>query len=144
MGASCVMAQCCLNITIFNSPAGGDSYLLPANVIHHQHCASFDVLAAVWLRVLFVWSVMLSLNSQFWVFLRNMMPSECQELWYIAEEQNWVPSDSRGISQKNGTGYPVTHGISQKNITGYPLTHGISQENRTGYPVTHVVYPRRT
>jgi hypothetical protein len=47
VSASCVMAQCCLNITVSNSPAGGDSYLLPANVVHHQHFASFDVLAAV-------------------------------------------------------------------------------------------------
>jgi len=47
MSASYVMAQFCLNITVSNSPAGGDSYLLPANVVHHQHCASFDVLAAV-------------------------------------------------------------------------------------------------
>jgi hypothetical protein len=47
MSAACVMAQCCPNITVSNSPAGGDSYLLPANDVHHQHCASFDVLAAV-------------------------------------------------------------------------------------------------
>ena len=59
-----------------------------------------------------------------------MIPSECQELvyprrtelgtqwlmWCITEEQNWVPSNSSGISQ----------------------------ENRTGFPVNHLVYPRRT
>jgi hypothetical protein len=59
MSTSCVVAHCCLNITVSNSPAGGDSYLLPANLVHYQHCASFDVLAAVWLRVLFVWGVIL-------------------------------------------------------------------------------------
>jgi len=163
----------CINIWVFlvwwnsavsNSPAGGDSYLLPSNVVPHQHCASFDVLAAVWLRVVCLGYDAVSLNNQFRMFLRNNVPWECQELvtqalmvyprrtelgtqwlvvyprrtelgtqwlmWYITEEQNWVPSDSSGLSQENRTRYPVTRGISQ--------------ENRTRYPVTHVVYPRRT
>jgi hypothetical protein len=95
-------------------------------------------------------------------------------VWCSVTEQP-VP----GVSKEHeafrisGTGYPLTHGISQKNRTGYLVTHvvypkrtelgtqwltwyipeeqnwvpsdslGIFQKNRTGYSVTHLVYPRR-
>jgi hypothetical protein len=118
-----------------------------------------------------------SLNNQFRVFLRNMMPSECQEL----------VTQSLMLYPRRTTGYPVTHVVYPRRTTGYPVTHvvyyrrtelgtqwliwyipgeqlgtqwlmwyipgeqnwipsdscGISQENRTGYPVAHVVYYRR-
>lgn len=47
MSTAFVMAQCCLSITVFYSYACVDSHLLPAVVVHHQHCASVDVLTAV-------------------------------------------------------------------------------------------------
>jgi hypothetical protein len=96
-------------------------------------------------------------------FLRNMMPSECQEL--VTQSLMVYPRRTElgtqwCISQKNRTGYPVTHVVyprrtelgtqwlmwyireEQNWVPSDSLV--IFQKNRTGYPVTHLVYTRRT